>query len=83
MRVVASSHADPFSAMSAASSALYGPLHGGANEAAINMLTEIGSLENVESFIKSVDYKASVIASTRTTTREQQSSKKLLTTSSM
>jgi citrate synthase len=54
MRVVASSHADPFSAMSAASSALYGPLHGGANEAAINMLTEIGSLENVESFIKSV-----------------------------
>ena len=54
MRVVASSHADPFSAMSAASSALYGPLHGGASEAAINMLTEIGSLENVESFIKSV-----------------------------
>jgi citrate synthase len=54
MRVVASSHADPFSAMSAASSALYGPLHGGANEAAINMLTEIGSLDNVESFIKSV-----------------------------
>ena len=54
MRVVASSHADPFSAMSAASSALYGPLHGGAHEAAINMLTEIGSLENVESFIKSV-----------------------------
>ncbi len=54
MRVVASSHADPFSAMSAASSALYGPLHGGANEAAINMLTEIGRLENVESFIKSV-----------------------------
>ena len=54
MRVVASSHADPFSAMSAASSALYGPLHGGANEAAINMLHEIGSIENVESFIKSV-----------------------------
>ena len=54
MRVVASSHADPFSAMSAASSALYGPLHGGANEAAINMLHEIGSIDNVESFIKSV-----------------------------
>ena len=54
MRVVASSHADPFSAMSAASSALYGPLHGGANEAAINMLHEIGSIENVESYIKSV-----------------------------
>ena len=54
MRVVASSHADPFSAMSAASSALYGPLHGGANEAAINMLHEIGSIDNVDSFIKSV-----------------------------
>lgn len=54
MRVVASSHADPFSAMSAASSALYGPLHGGANEAAINMLTEIGSIDNVEAFVKSV-----------------------------
>ena len=54
MRVVASSHADPFSAMSAASSALYGPLHGGANEAAVNMLTEIGSIDNVEAFVKSV-----------------------------
>ena len=54
MRVVASSHADPFSAMSAASSALYGPLHGGANEAAINMLTEIGSINNVEAFVKSI-----------------------------
>jgi citrate synthase len=54
MRVVASAHADPFSAMSAASSALYGPLHGGANEAAINMLHEIGSINNVESFIKAV-----------------------------
>ena len=54
MRVVASSHADPFSAMSAASSALYGPLHGGANEAAINMLHEIGNIDNVESFIKAV-----------------------------
>ena len=54
MRVVASAHADPFSAMSAASSALYGPLHGGANEAAINMLHEIGSIDNVDSFIKAV-----------------------------
>ena len=54
MRVVASSHADPFSAMSAASSVLYGPLHGGANEAAINMLHEIGNIDNVESFIKAV-----------------------------
>lgn len=56
MRVVASAHADPFSATAAASAALYGPLHGGANEAAVNMLTEIGSLDNVEAFIKSVKY---------------------------
>ena len=54
MRVVASSHADPYSAMSAASSALYGPLHGGANEAAINMLTDIGSINDVEAFVKAV-----------------------------
>ena len=54
MRVVGSAHADPFSAMAAASAALYGPLHGGANEAAVNMLSEIGSLENVDAFIKSV-----------------------------
>ena len=56
MRVVASAHADPFSALAAASAALYGPLHGGANEAAVNMLAEIGSLDNVEAFIKSVKY---------------------------
>ncbi|NQV97307.1 MAG: citrate synthase [Acidimicrobiaceae bacterium] len=54
MRIVASAHADPFSAMAAASAALYGPLHGGANEAAVNMLSEIGSLDNVDAFIKSV-----------------------------
>ena len=40
--------------MSAASSALYGPLHGGANEAAINMLTDIGSINDVEAFVKAV-----------------------------
>ena len=54
MRVVGSSHADPYSACAAAAAALYGPRHGGANEAVIRMLTEIGSLENVEPFIKSV-----------------------------
>jgi citrate synthase len=54
MRVVASSHADPYSAAAAASSALYGPLHGGANEAVVHMLSEIGSIDNVPAFIADV-----------------------------
>jgi len=54
MRTVGSSHADPYSATAAAAAALYGPRHGGANEAVIRMLTEIGSIDNVESFITSV-----------------------------
>jgi citrate synthase len=54
MRVVGSSHADPYSACAAAAAALYGPRHGGANEAVIRMLTDIGSLDNVEPFIASV-----------------------------
>ena len=54
MRVVGSSHVDPYSACAAACAALYGPRHGGANEAVIRMLTEIGSLENVPDFIRAV-----------------------------
>ncbi|MGA0969835.1 MAG: citrate synthase [Ilumatobacteraceae bacterium] len=54
MRVVGSSNADPYSSAAAAASALYGPLHGGANEAVVRMLTEIGSVENVPAFIDSV-----------------------------
>jgi citrate synthase len=54
MRSVGSSHADPYSAVAAASSALYGPLHGGANEAVLRMLHGIGSLDKVPSFIDSV-----------------------------
>ena len=54
MRVVGSSHADPYSSAAAAASALYGPLHGGANEAVIRMLDEIGSVENVPAFIEAV-----------------------------
>jgi citrate synthase len=54
MRTVGSSHADPYSACAAACAALYGPRHGGANEAVIRMLTEIGSIENVEPFVASV-----------------------------
>ena len=54
MRTVGSSHADPYSAAAAATGALYGPRHGGANEAVINMLVEIGTLENVAPFVESV-----------------------------
>ncbi|RMG45713.1 MAG: citrate synthase [Acidobacteria bacterium] len=54
MRAVGSSHADPFSATAAAAAALYGPLHGGANEAVLRMLNEIGSKENVPAYIKRV-----------------------------
>ncbi len=54
MRVVGSAHADPFIACSAAASALYGPLHGGANEAVVRMLAEIGSLDEVPAFIDAV-----------------------------
>ncbi len=54
MRVVGSAHADPYTASAAACAALYGPRHGGANEAVIRMLTEIGSLDNVDAFIAGV-----------------------------
>jgi citrate synthase len=54
MRVVGSSHADPYSAAAAAASALYGPLHGGANEAVLKMLNDIGHIDNVPAFIESV-----------------------------
>jgi citrate synthase len=54
MRTVGSSHSDPYSAVAAASAALYGPLHGGANEAAIRMLRDIGSVQNIPAYIKRV-----------------------------
>jgi citrate synthase len=54
MRVVGSSHADPYVSTSAAASALYGPRHGGANEAVIHMLNQIGSIDNVPAFIEDV-----------------------------
>jgi citrate synthase len=54
MRVVASSHADPYSATAAATAALYGPRHGGANEAVIKMLSKIGSIENVPAYVNTV-----------------------------
>ena len=54
MRSVGSSQVDPYSAVAAAAAALYGPLHGGANEAVLRMLMEIGSKDKVREFIKKV-----------------------------
>ncbi len=54
MRTVASAHADPYSCVAASTAALYGPRHGGANEAVIKMLTEIGSIDAVDDYVKRV-----------------------------
>jgi citrate synthase len=54
MRAVGSAHSDPYSAMAAAAAALYGPLHGGANEQVLRMLREIGSLQNIPAYVKRV-----------------------------
>jgi citrate synthase len=54
MRSVGSSNADPYSSVAAATAALYGPLHGGANEAVLRMLHTVGSLDKVPAFISSV-----------------------------
>jgi citrate synthase len=54
MRNIGSSHVDPYSSLAGAAAALYGPLHGGANEAVLRMLNEIGSIDRVPEFIKRV-----------------------------
>ena len=54
MRTVASAHADPYSCVAGATAALYGPRHGGANEAVINMLKDIGSLDEVDAYVERV-----------------------------
>ena len=54
MRSIGSSEADPYCAAAGAIGALYGPLHGGANEAVLRMLTEIGSKDKVAAFVKDV-----------------------------
>src|ERR1700759_3851180 len=54
VRAVGSTQVDPYSAVAAGVAALYGPLHGGANEAALRMLRRIGSKENIPDFIKGV-----------------------------
>ncbi|MCB2180149.1 citrate synthase [bacterium] len=54
MRTIGSSQADPYSAVAGAAAALYGPLHGGANEAVLRMLAEIGDVSNIPDFMESV-----------------------------
>jgi citrate synthase len=54
MRVIGSSQADPYSAAAGAASALYGPLHGGANEAVVRMLMDIGTISEVPRFLEDV-----------------------------
>jgi citrate synthase len=54
MRTVGSAHADPYVSTASAAAALYGPRHGGANEAVIHMLTQIGSVDRVPQFIEDV-----------------------------
>jgi len=54
MRNVSSSHADPYVSLAAAAAALYGPLHGGANEQVLRMLQEIGSKDRVPEYVKRV-----------------------------
>ncbi|MGE0378087.1 MAG: citrate synthase [Planctomycetaceae bacterium] len=54
MRAIGSSEADPYSALAGAAAALYGPLHGGANEAVLRMLNEIGDVKKVPDYIDRV-----------------------------
>src|SRR5438093_1856998 len=54
MRTIGSAHSDPYSSLAGAAGALYGPLHGGANEAVLRMLNEIGAVTKVPEFIKKV-----------------------------
>jgi len=54
VRGVGSSQVDPYSAVAAGVAALYGPLHGGANEQALRMLARIGSVENIPAFLDGV-----------------------------
>lgn len=54
MRSIGSAHTDPFSCLAGAAAALYGPLHGGANEMVLRMLNEIGSVDKIPEYIKRV-----------------------------
>ena len=57
MRVIGSSEADPYSALAGAMGGLFGPLHGGANEAVLRMLQRIGTMDNIPTFMEGVKRK--------------------------
>ena len=57
MRVIGSSRSDPYVALAGSMAALYGPLHGGANEAVLRMLSRIGSVDNIPAFMEGVKKK--------------------------
>jgi citrate synthase len=61
MRAIGSAETDVYSSLSGAAAALYGPLHGGANEAVLKMLAAIGSVENVPTFLKRVEAKDALL----------------------
>lgn len=61
MRHISSSGVDPYSAIAGAAAALYGPLHGGANEAVLRMLESIGSSDNIPQFIEKVKRKEKLL----------------------
>ena len=61
MRAIGSAETDPYSSLSGAAAALYGPLHGGANEAVLKMLTAIGDVEHVPAFIERVKAKQELL----------------------
>jgi citrate synthase len=54
MRSIGSAHTDPYSSLAGAAAALYGPLHGGANEAVLRMLSEIGSVSRIPEYVQRV-----------------------------
>ncbi len=61
MRAIGSAETDVYSSLSGAAAALYGPLHGGANEAVLKMLSAIGSVDNVPGFLKRVEAKEALL----------------------
>ena len=61
MRVIGSSEADPYSALAGAMGALFGPLHGGANEAVLRMLQRIGTMDNIPAFMEGVKQKEELL----------------------
>ncbi len=62
MRAIGSAMTDPYSAMAGAAAALYGPLHGGANEEVLRMLTAIGSVKHIPAFIERVKNKEALLS---------------------